>query len=66
MPARWSPRPVRTTIRSARRHLADAVHAAFWPAVVGAGVIVGLYLLVLTRGMFVAWDGWHAIPAGAR
>lgn len=72
LPARLSPRAGAGTRRFLRRvrrsaFAADAhaaVAAAFWPAVVGCGVLAGLALLIATRGSYVAWDGAHTIPTG--
>lgn len=36
--------------------------AAFWPAVVCAGLVVGL--LFATRGHYISWDGVQSIPTG--
>lgn len=45
-------------------HLRDATRSAFWPAVAGAGVFLGLYLLWVTRGGFITWSGFEPIPTG--
>lgn len=42
-----------------------AWRAAFWPAVTCAGFFLGVFLLVATRGSYVAWDGIHSIPTGS-
>lgn len=41
-----------------------AVAAAFWPAVVGCGLLTGLAMLWITRGSYIGWTGAHDIPAG--
>jgi hypothetical protein len=44
--------------------LRASVRAAFWPAVVCAGLFLGAYLMWATRGMYVTVDGWQPIPTG--
>ncbi|SNR32745.1 hypothetical protein [Blastococcus mobilis] len=65
LPARLSPRAgsgVRRTVRRLRRspaaaHLRASTAAAFWPAVILSGLLLGL----LTRDVFITWDGVHNI-----
>ena len=69
LPVRYSPRPVRAARRALRHSpsLRASVHAAFWPAVACGGLVLGLLVAVLTRGQFVTWGGFEAIPtAGVR
>lgn len=61
IPARLSPRPLRTILRRLTRSpfVADLqVHG--WLA----GLLLAGLVAVLTRGEFVAWDGVHSIPTG--
>lgn len=69
LPARLSPRAWSGTRRTLRRlarsrSVRQSVDAAFWPAVMCAGLVLGFFLLFATRGQYMAWDGPHSIPTG--
>ena len=72
LPARLSPRAwagTRRFLRGVRRSplardVRAAANSAFWPAVFGSAVIVGLLLVVITRGQYVSWDGVQSLPVG--
>ena len=60
-------RTVRRVLRSPfARDLRDACNAAFYPLMIGAGLIVAVTVLIATRGDYVGWDGLHHMPVGAR
>ena len=45
-------------------HLRAAYRSAFYPAAMGAGVLLGITVVFAMRGHYVSWDGFQAIPAG--
>ena len=62
LPARLSPRPIRTVSRrlTRSRFAADLMTHGWLAGLLLAGAVA-----VLTRGEFIAWDGVHTIPAGS-
>lgn len=46
------------------RDLKASARAAYWPAIVAVGLILGLTLALATRGQYLTVDGWQSIPTG--
>ena len=60
-PARL-PAALRRIARS--KALRDSVRAAYWPALIGACLLIGVFVGVATRGQFLTFGGWESIPTG--